>query len=158
MSRPGNKRRLQREQALKKWAVSTKSAELRLWSLGETMVVGCKNCWFSPSKPPPPPPPRLCCDCEAVAPPPPQEALVGCLWGLFWWVVESEIISSGGGAPSELVFRSRVISVMLVVLFIGGRGLFPSNIFSSPLLSAIKIFLTHCLALVFLFSVKSVWA
>ena len=140
MSRPGNKRRLQREQALKKWAVSTKSTELRLWFLGETMVVGCNNCWFSPSRPPPPPPPpppRLCdCDCDCEAPPP-QEVLVGCLWvvlvGLFWWVVESEFISGGGGAPSELVFRSRVISLMLVVLFIGGRGLFPSNIFSSLL-------------------------
>ena len=51
MSRSGNKRRLQRKQALKKWAVSTKSTELRLWFLGETMVVGCKNCRFSPSRP-----------------------------------------------------------------------------------------------------------
>lgn len=33
------------------------------------------------------------------------------------------------------MFRSKVISDMLVVLFIGGLGLFPNNIFLVPLLS-----------------------
>lgn len=34
------------------------------------------------------------------------------------------------GSEGSPMLRSKVNSVMLVVLFIGGRGLFPSNIFS----------------------------
>lgn len=38
-------------------------------------------------------------------------------------------LSGSSGGASGLRFRSKVISDMLVVLFIGGRGLFPNNIF-----------------------------
>lgn len=109
MSRLGTKRRLQRKQARRKSAVSCKSAECLLWFVGESTG---NTLWSNHLEPP------------------------GCLRGASaaLCVLGCGGLEGSAGGTSGLAFRSKVISDMLVVLFIGGRDLFPNNIFFLRLL------------------------
>ena len=133
MSRPGTKRRLQREQARKNSGVlCSKSTEYcLLWFLGDTVAktllwsnpigagdVGGGGCFHHDGHGPP--------------------SIPG---GRFKGLL---------GSTSMAVFRSKVISDMLVVLFIGGRGLFPSSIFF------FFFFFHYCYYYFFFFSVVSI--